>query len=133
MFKCGDAFLMAQPRVSTPHLWIVLTEASSATDKAVIVNVTTLREGSDTTAILKSGDHPFIVKPSVIYFHGALIVDLAMIEEGFSAHVCTPQPPCSPDLIARIQRGLLESEFTPDRVARFYRRVVAGTASGKTG
>jgi hypothetical protein len=59
-----------------------LTEPSSARGRAIIVTVTTLRDGSDTTVILQSGDHPFIVKSSVIYFHGALIVGVKMSEEG---------------------------------------------------
>jgi hypothetical protein len=133
MLKCGDAFLMAQPRVTTPHLWIMLTAATSDTDKAIIVNVTSLRDGSDTTVVLKPGDHPFIAKESVIYFHGALVVDLVRIQEAFSARVCKPQPSCSPDLLARIQRGLLKSQFTPEGIATFYRKRAAGTASSKDG
>lgn len=132
MLRCGDAFLMAQPRVPTRHLWIVLTEPSSDADQMVIVNVTSLRKGADTTVVLQPGDHPFIVKPSVIYYAGARVVHVKNVEKGFAAGICVPDDSCSPDLMARIQEGLLRSRFTPGAVAAFYRKRAASTASGET-
>jgi hypothetical protein len=124
MLKCGDAFLMAQPRVSVEHLWIVATEPLPNTDQVIIVNVTKARDHSDKTVILRPGDHPFVKTTSVIYFHGSLVTDLKQVEKGFAARICSPHRPCSPQLIRRIQQGLLESGFTPNGIKEFYRRTI---------
>ena len=50
------------------HLWAIVTEIDATTNKAICVNVTTQQSYSDTTCILKPGDHPFVKHDSVINF-----------------------------------------------------------------
>jgi hypothetical protein len=76
--KSGDTFLMPAPGISnkTPHLWIVLTDPKSEDPTVVIVSITTLRHGADQTMILGKGDHPFINRPSSVFYGDALLVDV---------------------------------------------------------
>jgi len=119
---------MAQPHVPIPHLWIVATEPLPANDRAIIVNLTTLRNYSDETVILGPGEHPFIKQKSVIYFHGSLVIDLKQAVKGFEAGICTLHRPCSAQLIQRIQQGLLASTHTKNEVKGFYRRTITAPA-----
>jgi hypothetical protein len=107
------------PRTSdaVEHLWIVVAEIDPATRKAVCVNITTEQAGSDTTCKLNKGDHPFVIHASVVYYKDAREIDLNLVEtaltSGIKKFVCTPHDPCSAALLARIQKGLVDSKQTP--------------------
>ena len=115
--QCGDTFLLPKSSKDTEHLWIVVSEIDATTQKAVCVNVTTLRSHSDTTCVLNVGDHPFVNRPSVIFYQDAREVDLALVERaltlGIKNFVCTPHEPCSAVLLKRIRKGLIDSKQTP--------------------
>jgi len=75
--QLGDSFLIRKPGHSTEHLWLLVTEPNPETGAAIMVNVTTRRRHSDTTTILSVGDHPFLSRPSVVYYADAREVDTA--------------------------------------------------------
>jgi hypothetical protein len=66
--KCGDTFLIPKNARATEHLWVIVTEIDVATNKAICVNITARQSHSETTCILKPGDHSFIRHESVINF-----------------------------------------------------------------
>ncbi len=115
--KCGDTFLIPKNAKATEHLWVIVTEVDAATNKAVCVNVTTLQSHSDTTCILKPGDHRFVRHDSVINFSDAREMAIDLVEQALQARtrqfVCEPHDPCDMKLLARIQRGLIDSRQTP--------------------
>jgi CTP:molybdopterin cytidylyltransferase MocA len=76
--KCGDTFLLPKSSSDTEHLWIVITEPD-ANGQSVCVNITTRQSYSETTVILKAGDHPFVTHESVIFYTDARIVDLLKV------------------------------------------------------
>ena len=122
---------MPKVRVAVCHLWIVATEPLLGTGQAILVNVTSLRTDSDTTLMLNRGDHPFIVKPSVISFSDAIAADVRQVARGIDDGYFPQQSPCSAALIKRIQNGILASRRTPQKVKIFYRSIspqLAGTA-----
>jgi hypothetical protein len=123
VLHCGDAILMPQVRVAIRHLWIVATEPVALTGEAILVNLTSLRSDSDTTLVLNRGDHPFIVKASVISFSDAIATDVRRVAAGIDAGYFSKQTPCSAALIKRIQEGILASRRTPQKVKAFYRSV----------
>ena len=60
--------MLPKPGRENEHLWVLITNPDPRTQEAIMVNVTTQRPHSDTTTILNVGDHPFIQKPSVIFY-----------------------------------------------------------------
>jgi hypothetical protein len=74
MAGLGDSFMLPRPGQDTEHLWVLITRPNPATHEAIMVNVTTQRPHSDTTAILKVGEHPFIKQPSVVFYSDARTV-----------------------------------------------------------
>jgi len=115
--KCGDSFLIPKSAKATEHLWIIVSEIDAHTGKAICVNVTTLRRHSDITCVLKRGDHPFVVHDSVINYSDARELPINLVEQAFGAKtqrfVCELHEPCTAELLARIQQGLIDSRFTP--------------------
>jgi hypothetical protein len=115
--KCGDTFILPKRSDQVEHLWIVIAETDPARRLSICVNVTTERPDSDPTCKLNAGDHPFVTHPSVIFYNDAREIDLAQVEKalnaGIKSFVCTLHTPCSPQLLARIQQGLIVSKQTP--------------------
>ena len=101
----------------TEHLWIVLTYPD-ADDHAICVNVTTRRARCDETVIIRPGDHPFIVKESVIHYEDARSIDLKLVDEllmrgSGGKFPCVRKESCTHNLLDRIRKGLLDSKLTP--------------------
>jgi hypothetical protein len=115
--KCGDTFLLPKSSNDIEHLWIIVAELDATTRRAVCVNVTTEQANSDKTCQLSKGDHPFVKHASVIFYQDAREIDLALVEKALTAgirnFVCTAHDPCSPQLLARVQKGLIDSKRTP--------------------
>lgn len=92
-------------------------QVDADTRKAICVNLTTLRNHSDTTCVLKRGDHPFVVHDSVINFSDAQEMPIDKVEQALAAKtdhfVCKLLDPCDARLLARIRQGLLDSSLTP--------------------
>jgi hypothetical protein len=92
---------------------------------AVCVSVTTKRQYSDPTVVLSVGDHPFIKHESVINYADARILDLQRVQAALDAHTrtftCMSHKPCSEDLLARVQGGLLKSPYPTKSIKAFFR------------
>ena len=122
MLRPGDSFLLPALGQSTPHLWIVITEAD-ADGWAVCVN----KPSSETTVILNPGDHPFITHESVVYYKDADKLNLRTVESainrqsGFVDIVCQQHQPCSAALLQRIQEGLLASPLVKKGIKEYCR------------
>lgn len=78
MPKLGDTFLGGREVHGVDHLWIVINDPARHNNRALIVPVSTLRMRSDTTCVLRSGEHPFIRHDSYIRFRAARI---ALVDE----------------------------------------------------
>lgn len=113
--KCGDTVQMLLGHPTIPHLWILVTEPDPQTKLAVIVSVTTLRGHSDTTLVLHKGDHPFIIRPSIVSYTDAREYRVDKIEQRI-ADGWPKCDPCSTDLLRQIQDGLLASPYTALRI-----------------
>ena len=118
MLKIGDSFLLPRNANKTEHLWIVIAKPDE-NGKAVCVNISSLRSAfCETTVILQPGEHPFIVKKSVVRYADASELDLNKLElalEGNYDFVCAKQEPCSRELLQKIKKGLIKSQHvSPD-------------------
>jgi hypothetical protein len=109
------------------HLWIVVTEPQPPDFQCVIVNITRQQQKSDNTVVLRPGDHPFIVRDSVIRYADASIVDVRDLDRCLANRVAKPRDACSAELLKRIQGGISVSIFTPKKVVDFCKRHLPGT------
>jgi hypothetical protein len=132
---CGDTLLFdpdlagvntsvqADPSATANlHLWIVLTEPHAPDFQCVIVNLTRQQSRSDTTVVLRSGDHPYITKDSVIRYGDALIVDARDLDGLLKKHAAKGLDRCSPNLLKRILDGAIASPFTSKKIADFCKK-----------
>jgi len=112
----GDTYLLRKPNQEVGHLWVVLTGLDEATGKVIVVNLTTLRAGSDTTVILKRGDHDFIEHETVVFYLDAQWVPAVALEAAVNQRAGRRLAPFRADVLERICAGLLVSKFTPKQI-----------------
>ncbi|MBF0538604.1 MAG: hypothetical protein HQL03_10175 [Nitrospirae bacterium] len=70
-----------------------------------MVNVTRYRDNCDTSCIIKSGEHSFIIHDSIINYGDARLSELSMIEKAVRNDMAILKEPVSAELLARIQNG----------------------------
>lgn len=86
------------------HFWVVISEPKGG--KVLTVNVTDARNSPDSPCKLKVGDHPIIVKPSVIFYRKSREFVAVMVDEQIAQGKSVKQlPDCSPELLQRIIAG----------------------------
>ena len=129
MAGLGDSFMLPKPGQETEHLWVLITNPDPQTNEAIMVNVTTQRPHSDTTTILNAGDHPFVQKPSVIFYADARIVDTRLLDAAVQRGAYHGHAAFQAAVIARIQAGVAASPFTPKKIKTAY---AAFAAAGLT-
>ena len=80
---------------------------------AVCVNVSSSRSSFyDKTLVLQPSEHKFVVKESVVRYSDASMLDLKALDralEGNFDFVSIKKEPCKPELLQKIQEGLLKS------------------------
>lgn len=112
MLQIGNTFLLPKNDNKTEHLWIVITTPDE-NGKAVCVNISSLRAAfCDKTVIITPGEHPFIVKDSVVRYADAGVLNLKEVHKALEGNldiVCVKKDPCSRILLRKIQDGLLKS------------------------
>ncbi|MDQ2867656.1 MAG: hypothetical protein M3R59_04490 [Verrucomicrobiota bacterium] len=120
MAALGDTFMLPKPGQETEHLWVLITNPNPATHEALMVNLTTQRPHSDTTTILNIGDHPFVQKPSAIFYADARIVDTQLLDAAVQRGACGTHASVQRPVIARIQAGIVTSPLTPRKIKTAY-------------
>jgi hypothetical protein len=115
----GRTFLY--PDGGIPHLWIVVTEPSGTPPEVAIVSISSDRLGKDDTVKLGPGDHPFIRKPSVVFFPDTRVMPVQAIVSEVQNAQATFHDDCSEDLLERVRDGLLASPATPRRMKEYVR------------
>ncbi len=125
MAGLGDSFMLPKPGQETEHLWVLITNPDPVTHEAIMVNVTTQRPHSDTTTILKVGDHPFIQKPSVIFYADARTVDTRLLDAAVQRGAYNSHAAFQATVIHKIQIGMLASPFTPKKIKTAYAALAA--------
>lgn len=115
----GDTFMLEDEDGAHEHLHIVLTQPSLA-GEVVTVNVSTRRRWTEPLVCIQAGEHPFIKVESVVPFRFAAIRKCSDMENAIQAGIARPKEKISPALLNRIVAGLVDSDFTPPEVRRFY-------------
>jgi hypothetical protein len=119
MLNCGDTFITGDDESEDWHLHIVITPPSEA-GEVVTVCVTTQIKRSETLVILAPACHPFIKHSSVISYRYSKIRCVSDIETALKNGSAKPRDPVSEEILRRAKAGLIDSDFTPNGVRRYY-------------
>jgi len=125
MAGLGDSFMLPKPGQDAEHLWVLITRPNPQTHTAIMVNVTTQRPHSDVTVILQAGEHPFVQKPSVIFYADARIVDARLLEQSVASGAFRVHAPFQSGVLKKVQDGVIKSPFTPRKVKDAYATAAA--------
>ena len=117
--RAGETLVLPDPNFETPHLWILVTDPVGEPPQTIIVAVSTKRFYKDNTVVLSRGDHPWVQHESVIFYDHALIPEVHHLNEAVRRRIAECHQPCTPDVLRRVQDGLLSSPRTPNRVKKF--------------
>lgn len=120
MLGPGDTFILPKPGGAKEHLWALVTAPDPQTGEAIMVNLTTQRPHSDSTTILQPGEHPFVVRPTVVFYADARLVEVRLLENGLRQGIGRKHERLSAEILHRIQVGLLVSPFTPEKIKRAF-------------
>lgn len=122
--RCGETFLLYDEEnfSEKPHLHVVITEPDES-GRLVLVSITSRRAKSDTMVCLETGDHPFITRSSVITFAFSKIITAARLAEMVASGDATPKERASEQLVARAQKGMLETDRAPREVQQLFRSI----------
>lgn len=104
------------------HLRIIISEAD-AINEFLVVYVTTWHEnvrGQDNTCVLNAGCHPFIKHKSWIDFSRSEAMNYAKIYNGIKKGLLIKKEDMPFEIINRIQKGAMKSEFFPSSLERFF-------------
>lgn len=117
--KLGDTFKLE--RNGEGHLWVVISEPTSD-GSVVMVNLTTMRNGSDPSCVLGPGDHPFVVHTTVIAYQFAKLVPQdAQRMMALQRQLCIPREPMPAAVLQRIREGALKSDLMPQKLQTIVR------------
>jgi len=121
MLTIGDTVMLPKPGYEKEHLWALITAPDPESGDTVMVNLTTQRPHSDTTTIIRPGEHPFVDRPTVVFYADARIVDVKNLEAALRQGVVRQHAPLSAELLRRIQDDLFVSDFTPDKIEKAFK------------
>jgi hypothetical protein len=116
MLGLGDMVMLPKPGQKKEHPWALITAPDPQSGEAVMVNLTTQRPHSDTTTVLQPGEHPFADHPTVVFYADARMVNVSRLEGGLRQGFFRQHAALSPQVLQRIQSGLLASPFTPAKI-----------------
>ena len=113
--ELGSSFLI--PEFSGPgHLWVVTSRPDTPLGAAIFM-LSTLRDHSkDRTCILRPGEHEFVHHDTVVAYQRGVTLTVAEHEALRKMGCCQLRTPFKPHVLARIQRGALASDFTPEKL-----------------
>jgi mRNA-degrading endonuclease toxin of MazEF toxin-antitoxin module len=115
MAACGDTFLGGAEVHGDDHLWVIINDPQAHDGTAVIVNVSTVREKTDTTCILRRGDHPFIKHDSYVRFRSAKKALVEELDVLIKARRLRPHQPADAAMVERIRAAASAAlEFPED-------------------
>jgi hypothetical protein len=99
----GDTFLGGGEVHGANHLWIVLNDPAAHENRALIVNIGTLRPHAEQSCILQAGEHPFIRHDSYVRFASARAPKDGDLAKLITAGRLVLQQPASTALVEKIR------------------------------
>ncbi len=110
VIKAGSTLHIVEP--PKPHLWLVLTDPAGDPPSVVTVMLVSKKPYTDDTVVLRPGDHEFIDRETAVQFSTARNRRIARITAAMVRGRCALRASLSPEVLYRVQRGLLDSPYT---------------------
>jgi len=112
------------------HLWVILTDPFGDAAEIIAAPFSSKKESSDTTVILKVGDHPFISRDTVIDYALCRIwsrekIAIRVTQRDFEARECVQGT-----ILRTIQLGLINSPRTPRNIKKAYSQALTEKLNG---
>ena len=117
----GRTLTFANYAGGVPHLWIVVTEPDGTPPEVVLVSLSSHGPGKDDTVKLGPGDHPFIWKPTIVFYPDTRLMAVDVIEHEVNNGRASFHDDCSEDLLETVRQGLLASPFPSRRLKSYVR------------
>ena len=122
LIKAGVCVHLLTVGQERPHLYAVLNDPFGDPPRVCLVNFSTSIK-SDKTTTLKPDEphmHPFVTRETYMVYAWAKLIDFNQIEAIVNKDISKRHhKACSPVLLERIKKGLLESPFTTPEVLEF--------------
>ncbi len=99
--------------INCGHLWVVIAILPGTNEMALVANLTSKQDGSDTTLILKNGDHPFLKHDTVMNYIDTRDYGKDDLASRIEKRYFEKREPFSSNILRKIQQGLLDSPNTP--------------------
>jgi len=107
MCLVGDTFLMRSSQwTTTKHLHIVIAKEQ---DLILLVNLTSHKDGCENDCILKTGEHPFLDRNSMVNYMDAIITSTSKLKNGIGLKVIFQREKLSDSVLHRVQESGLNS------------------------
>jgi hypothetical protein len=103
--KQSDTFLGGGEVHGEDHLWLILNDPSAHAGVALIVNVSTLRLGAETTCIVQPGEHPFINHDSYVRYGSARKVKADILAEAVHKGLLKLHQPAGKAFLEKVRAG----------------------------
>lgn len=116
----GKTFILHYPE---PHLWFILTNPKDSDNIVVAVMVRSVTRFTDSTVVLKDGDHPFIRHNSSVHYSTAKFFKKSSIIAKMKKGKCHLKEDMSCKLLKRVRKGLLDSPFTVNAIRDYCKKV----------
>ena len=101
------------------HLFVMLS-GRTASDRVVVANLTShypeRPRHSERCLIVEPHEHQWVRRDSCIYIERTAFVRYSLLEQGLDSGVIRAHPRCSPQLLRRIQEGVLASPVVQPRI-----------------
>lgn len=103
------------------HLFAIVTD-KCADDQHLLVSFSTIKEGRfhDPTCVVAAGSHKFITNNSYVNYRFARIERADHLTKCVDGWMFTPNEDITEDLLARIQQGIVDSDFVAKRVFDYF-------------
>jgi mRNA-degrading endonuclease toxin of MazEF toxin-antitoxin module len=121
ILRAGRSLIIRDRKMGT-HLWFVLTDPDAETRLVVIVVLVTERAHTETSVRLDVGDHPFIKHASNVDFGSATYALAVKLEAALASKRAEVSADMSPELLAKVRQGLVESSHTPNEIVAYCRK-----------
>ncbi len=112
----GDTFLL-HDLAQSAALWVVITPAN-VNGEIAIVSLGPAEASSDERNIVGPRDHPDVLEDCTVRFRFARYVPQSGLRTAQQQGALEPMTPCTRELLRRIQRQALASDFTEQGIQR---------------
>ena len=110
--KAGDVFYLPDAAGGHPNFALEVFADGSV----ITCNFTDYSNHADKTCVIEDNEHPAITKKSAVYFRGAHHCETEDALAALERLITSRKEPLSPELLARIRQGALDSPRTSPKI-----------------